>query len=400
MASLRPQVPQVARPCSSALPSRTAPVPGWRACGRIFEPMRCLVGQVGVPVGEPGVVTGNEDLPLVAGQLAAPCAQRAVRAEAAFVAGAAVDVGASVGRVGQRGVHGMVSGLDPGDLAGLAVQVDGLLQRPAQALAAQPQPGSAHRPAHRELPEHRRDDAGDRLVGAEADLPVALAPDQADRQPAAQLAAGGLVLDAALQPGPQHMQLRFGHDAHQPQHEPVGEQRRMVDAVGVGDQRVAHPGQVKKPVPRRVIARQPGGLQRQDDPDLAEGHLGDHALEPGPLPGHRPRDAQVAVDDPDRLPRPAQLPGPVDQVVLAGGGLGIAFELGQGGLPDVDQGRSGEVGAGYLAGLTHRRPPLPRRPRLPSRSGGPAAPMPLPPARREDALSGPGVAPEPGPAAD
>jgi hypothetical protein len=41
----------------------------------------------------------------------------------------------------------------------------------------------------------------------EADLPVGLAPDQADRQAAAQLAAGGLVLDAAFQPCPQYMQL-------------------------------------------------------------------------------------------------------------------------------------------------------------------------------------------------
>jgi hypothetical protein len=43
----------------------------------------------------------------------------------------------------------------------------------------------------------------------EADLSVGLAPDQADGQAAAQLAAGGLVLDAAFQPGPQDMQLRL-----------------------------------------------------------------------------------------------------------------------------------------------------------------------------------------------
>ena len=126
----------------------------------------------------------------------------------------------------------------------------------------------------------------------------------------------------------------------------------------------------EQPVPRGVIPGEPGGLQRQDDPDLAEGDLGDHALESGPLPGHRPGDAQVAVDDPDRLPRPAQLPGPVHQVILAGGGLGIAFKLGQGGLADIYYGRSGEVGAGYLAGLTHRPPPPPLRP---WRSGPPAA---------------------------
>jgi hypothetical protein len=41
------------------------------------------------------------------------------------------------------------------------------------------------------------------------DLPVGLAPDQADGQAAAQLAAGGLVPDRAVQPGPQDMELTF-----------------------------------------------------------------------------------------------------------------------------------------------------------------------------------------------
>ena len=60
-----------------------------------IRPDAGLVGQVSVPVGEPGVVFGNEDLPLVAGQRAASFAEGAVRAEAVFVAGAAVDVRAS-----------------------------------------------------------------------------------------------------------------------------------------------------------------------------------------------------------------------------------------------------------------------------------------------------------------
>ena len=71
--------------------------------------------------------------------------------------------------------------------------------------------------------------------------------------------------------------------------------------------------------------------------DLAEGDLSDHALEPGPLPGHRPGDAQVAVDDPDRLPRPAQLPGAAGQVILAGGTGGVFANLKQGRLADVDE---------------------------------------------------------------
>ena len=312
-------MPQVARPCSSARAFADRAGAGLAGLRVDVAADAGLVGLVGVPVGEPGVVIGDEDLPLVAGQPAAALAQRAAAVKVAFLAGPAVDVRARVGRVGQRGVHRMVGRFHPGDFRdpGAAPGIGDLLQRPPQALAAQPQPGSPRRPAHREPVEDRGDDAGDRLIGMEADLPVGFAPDQPDRQAAAQLTAGGLVLDAALQPGPQHMQLRFGHDALHPQDEPVVEHGRMVDAVSVGDQGVADPGQVQEPVPGRVVPGQPGGLQRQDDPDLAEGHLGDHALEPVPLPGHRPGDAQVAVDDPDRLPRPAQLPGPADQVVLA-----------------------------------------------------------------------------------
>ena len=77
------------------------------------------------------------------------------------------------------------------------------------------------------------------------DLPVGLAPDQPDRQPAAQLAAGGLVPDPAVQPGPQDMQFAFGHGPLKAQDEPVIEHGGMVNAVRVGDQGIGHPGQVE-----------------------------------------------------------------------------------------------------------------------------------------------------------
>src|SRR6266702_1454228 len=362
-----------------------------------------LVGEVGVLVGEPLVMAGDEDLPLVAGQFAAPLAQYAILAEVTLVAGAAVHVGAGVGRVRQRVVHRVVGRLRPRDLAWPAVQVDRLLQRPAQALLAQPQPGGPHRPADRELLEHRGDDAGDGLVGVQADLTAGLAPDQPGRQAAAQLAAGGLVLDPALQPGPQHVQLSFGHQAFHAQNQPVVEQTGMIEAVGVGYQRVADPGQVQQPVPGGVVAGQPGDLQCQDDPDLAERDLGDHALERVPLPGDRPGDAQVAVDDADLVRRPAQLAGPGCQVILPCGRLGVPLHLGKGGVADVYDGRSRAVRIGDLAGFTHRSPPsplqLPSR-RLPWLSGRPAATSPLAPAAREAGPSGPGVAPGADPASD
>jgi hypothetical protein len=71
-----------------------------------------------------------------------------------------------------------------------------------------------------------------------------LAPHQGDRQRTAQLAAGGLVSDPAVQAGAQHMQLGLAHRALQSQHQPVVEQPRMVEPVAVSEQGVGHPGQI------------------------------------------------------------------------------------------------------------------------------------------------------------
>jgi hypothetical protein len=85
----------------------------------------------------------------------------------------------------------------------------------------QPQPGGAHRSAQCELLEHRRDHAGDGLVGMLEDLAVGIAPHQPDGQAAAQFAARGLVADAALQPGPQDMQFGLRHQPLHAQQQPV-----------------------------------------------------------------------------------------------------------------------------------------------------------------------------------
>jgi hypothetical protein len=145
----------------------------------------------------------------------------------------------------------MVGRLDPDDVG--AAQVGGRLQRKLQLLLAKPQPHPAHRPGHGEPLEDRGDHAGDRLVGMPADLAVGLTPDQPDRQPATQFAPGGLAADPAVEPGPQDVQFGLRHGAL---HAQQLEQARMVDTVGVGDQRVGHPGQIQQPIPVSVVAGQ------------------------------------------------------------------------------------------------------------------------------------------------
>ena len=280
--------------------------------------------------------------------------QRPVGVEVAALAGLAEHVGARVGGVGEHVVHRVVGRLDPGDLA--AAQVGGRLQRELQPVLAQPQPHPAHRPAHGEPLEDRGDHTGDGLVGMPTDFAVGFAPHQPDRQSATQLAAGGLAADPAVEAGAQNVQFGLGHGALHAQQHPIIEQPRMVDPVGIGDQRVGHPGQIQQPIPVGVVAGQPRHLQRQHDPDLAEPDLGGQLGEPGPAGGGSGADAEVVVDHPDRAARPAQLGCSRDEVVLAGGGLPVAAELGRGGLPDIDDRGSTQMRGGDL-GLTHHRPP-------------------------------------------
>ncbi len=91
----------------------------------------------------------------------------------------------------------------------------------------------------------------------EAHLAIGLAPDEADRQAAAQFAARCLVADAAVEAGAQHMQLGLAHGALEPKQETIVEQGRMIDAVGIADQRVGEPAEVDEAVPVGIVASEP-----------------------------------------------------------------------------------------------------------------------------------------------
>src|SRR5260370_27486009 len=62
-----------------------------------------LAGLVGVPVDEALVVAGDEHLPLVLGQHAAPLLQGAILAQVLLLAGTAAAIGAGVWPAGPRG---------------------------------------------------------------------------------------------------------------------------------------------------------------------------------------------------------------------------------------------------------------------------------------------------------
>ena len=113
-----------------------------------------------------------------------------------------------------------------------------------------------------------------RRRGVEANFAVGLAPDKTDREAAPKLATRRLVADAAVEPGPQDVELRLAHCALQPEQEPVVEQRRVIDPVRIADQRLGQAAQVDEPIPVGIVAGQSGHPQAQHQTDVSEGDLG------------------------------------------------------------------------------------------------------------------------------
>src|SRR5208282_1559575 len=140
--------------------------------------------------------------------------------------------------------------------------------------------------------------------GVETDLAIGFAPDKADRQSSAQFTARRLVANAAVEAGPQDMQLGFAHGALEPEQEAIVEEGGMIDAVGVADQRIGEAAQLDEAMPIGVVACQARDLEPEHEADVGEGDFGG---EPGET---RSRDKagagepEVLIDDHDAIGGP------------------------------------------------------------------------------------------------
>ena len=207
-------------------------------------------------------------------------------------------------------------------------------------------------------------------VGIQHDLAGGVG-DQPDRQRHRELAAAGLGELPATQPGPDEVQLRFGHRAFQAEQQPVVEAGRVIEPVLVADQGVGEGADLQQPMPVGVVAGQPGDLEPQHDPGAAHADLGDEMLEAFAVSRRGTRLSLVAVDGHDLLDRPTQRDGPLPQRVLTGARFGVVEHLTQRRLAHVEVGDAGQMPGGDLGdgGLddAHRRSP---RPQTRQRHGG------------------------------
>src|SRR5579862_2155192 len=207
------------------------------------------IALIGAPVDKASVMVGDEHGPLRLRQLAHALLAHAAVIENDFMAALAIGVGAGIDRIRQYMIDGDIAGVDPAHAAAVAG-----LQRKRQPLAAKPQPNATHRSERGKSCERGADGATDGFIGVKADIAILLAPDEAHGKAAPQFAARRLVADAAVEAGTQHMQFGLAHSALEAKQQAVVEQRRVIDAVGVADQRVSEAAEIDEAVPIGIVA--------------------------------------------------------------------------------------------------------------------------------------------------
>src|SRR5262249_36183055 len=116
--------------------------------------------------------------------------------------------------------------------------------RKLQTLSTEPQPHASRRTGLCEAGKDRADRRHDGLVGMKQNLTVGLTPHEAHGQATPQLATCRLIANPAFQPGSERLQLGLAPRPLQPEQQTVVEQRRMIDAVGIPDQRVGKAGKI------------------------------------------------------------------------------------------------------------------------------------------------------------
>ena len=177
-----------------------------------------------------------------------------------------------------------------------------------------------------------------RSSGSSDDL-ARRAPEIAARQVEPELATFGLVPAPLLEPGAHDVQLGLAHRALEPEQQPIVVERRVIDAVAVGDQRAGQSADLEQMVPVAARSGETRDLEPEHQAHTAEPDLGHHPLEARPAFGRGAGAAEIVVDDADAWPRPAQPAGAFGQPILQCRGLAVLLELLQRGLADVDDGQ-------------------------------------------------------------
>ncbi len=167
-----------------------------------------LVGFIPGPIDIARVVPGDQYGPLRWREMTDTGLDLSLRVDITLTSSFSITVGARIHGIGEDVVDRGVRRRGPANRIGLVKP-----QGKVQALGMKPEPDPTRRTQFGKPFEHRANGGDYRRIGVKAHLAVLLAPDEADGQAPTQFAAGGLVTDTPVEPGPENVEFGFTHGA-------------------------------------------------------------------------------------------------------------------------------------------------------------------------------------------
>ena len=160
------------------------------------------------------------------------------------------------------------------------------------------------------------------------------------------------------------MQLGLAHGALEAKQQSIVEHGRVINAVGIADERVGEAAEIEQAIPVGIVAGEAEDLETEHDPDMSKRDVRREPREAAALDDAGAGQAEIFVDDDDPLRRPAERSRPGGQGILALCGLAIVLDLSSRGLSEIDVGGAAQMRGADLCKVIHRLSPFVR----PSRS--------------------------------
>src|SRR6266542_2452241 len=180
---------------------------------------------------------------------------------------------------------------------------------------------------------------------------------KANRQVRAQRSASCGFPQPTVQSRTNQVEFDLADCTFEPEQQPVIEAAWMIEAIGIGDERIDETTQVEQVVPITIVAGHARDFAGYDDADVAQSHLGDESIESdASYASTAPTYSKVFIDDHDLRWRPAQLGGPLHQAILQALALLVMQDLAGRGLTNVDRGLASKVGGRDVHAAHGRRP--------------------------------------------
>src|SRR6266545_3591565 len=178
----------------------------------------------------------------------------------------------------------------------------------------------------------------------------------ANRHVRAQRAASCGFPQATVQSRTNQVEFDLTDRPFEPEQQPVIETARMIETIGIGDERIDEATQVQQVVPITVVAGHARDFGGHDDADVAQSHLSDESIESdASYASTATTYSKVFIDHHDLRSRPAQVGGPLYQAILQALALSVVQDLAGRGLTNVDRGLASEVGGRDLRAAHGRR---------------------------------------------